>query len=526
MPRGPYQGTFLPSVRPTVVTAPDAMVLINGETDIVGCPSCRRRFDWNRYVTSIQVDLSVDSVPGSASISMSIPRHSIDDFYFDGEPIICSMMEIEIYAKGYYLVEGVPQYYPIFWGLVTEVGDNYSGGEHSVTIHCADILKWWELSKMNINPAYTAPKGQEGTSIFGNVFFGRNPYDVIWTLAQHSFGDVVVGTGSLVSMVKEQGGQKKVFSAAMGEMMSYWAARFSHIRSNLLLYGVNGTAVRGDTLDTAYQTGQYGKSRFASRAVSVANGGPDAAQMFFDPTDEKVVAFRTQFNQAGQVNFWQSEFQTKLELANAAKEAIGFEFYMDVTGDIVFKPPFYNLDTLPNKPISWIQDIDVIDWDFSESEAEVITQLQLQGAWGGPVDYGMPQEVTPFTSVTDYHLLRRYGWRTHTYNSEFMGDPNLMFYHGLDILDRLNSKRHRGSVNIPLRPELRLGFPIYVAPKDQIWYISGISHNIQFGGRAQTTLTLTAKRQKFIAPQGIGSLQTECKVPPEDNKAKKGARTK
>ena len=519
MPRGPYQGTFQPSVRPTIVTAPDAMVLINGETDIAGCPSCRRRFDWNRYVTSIQVDLSVESVPGSATVSMSIPRHSIDDFYFDGQPIICPMMEIEIYAKGHYLVEGVPQYYPIFWGMITEVGDSYSGGEHSVSIHCADILKWWELSKMNINPSYTGAKGQEGTSIFGNVFFGRNPYDVIWTLAMQSFGDVVVGSGSLVSSTREQGGQKKVFTAAMGEMMTYWNARFSHIRSNLLLYGVNGNVVRGDQLDSAWRSGQYGKDRFASLAVNVGGGGKDAGQMYFDPTDEKVVAFRTQFNQAGQVNFWQSEFQTKLELANAAKEAIGFEFYMDVTGDIVFKPPFFNLDTLANKPVSWIQDIDVIDWDFSESEAEVITQLQLQGAWGGPVDYGMPAECTPFTSVTDYHLLRKYGWRTHTYNSEFMGDPNLMFYHGIDILDRINSKRHRGTVNIPLRPELRLGFPVYVAPKDQIWYVQGISHNIQFGGRAQTTLTLTAKRQKFIAPQGIGSMSTTCEVKAEVNKA-------
>jgi hypothetical protein len=521
MPRGPFQGTFQPNVRPTIVTAPDAMVVINGETDIIGCPSCRRKFDWNKYVTSISVDLTVDGAPGSASISLSVPRHTIDDFYFEGTPVITTMMEVEIFAKGYYLVEGIPQYYPIFWGIVTEVADGYSAGEHTVTIHCADILKWWELCKMNINPAFTAPSGQAGRSIFGNVFFGKNPYDVIWQLAQSSFGDVVIGTGSLVSLSKDKGGQRPVFDAALSDMMLYWEERFSRIRSNLLLYGVNGVAVRGDSLYESYRSGGgIGKRPYASSAVGTANGGANGSQMFFDPTAPEVVAFRTQFNQAGQINFWQSEYQTKLELANAAKEAIGFEFFMDVTGDIVFKPPFYNLDILSNKPVSWIQDIDVIDWDFSESEAEVVTQLTLQGAWGGPVDYGMPSDITPFTSVTDYHLLRKYGWRSHTYNSEFMGDPNLMFYHGLDILDRLNSKRHRGTVTIPMRPELRLGFPIYVAPLDQIWYISGISHNIAFGGRAQTTLTLTAKRTKFIAPRGIGKLELGTyKAPPENNKA-------
>lgn len=508
MARSPYQGTYQQGVRPTVVTAPDALVYINGEVDVLGCNRCKRRFDWNRFITSIQVDANIDSPPGTASINLSVPRHSVDEFYFEGEPLITPMMEVEIFAKGYYLVEGVPQYYPIFWGIVTEVSDAYSGGEHTFSINCSDILKWWELCKMNVNPAFTEAVGQGGRSIFGNVFFGMNPYDVIWTLAQQSFGDVVVGTGSLTSLVNEKNPNlKSNFRYALGDIMQYWNERFSKIRSNLMLYGTTGNAVRGDVIQSAYQNKKstFGKP-FASQMVRQANGG-SATQMDFDPADPSVVAFRAQGMQAGQVNFWQTEYQTKLELANAAKEAIGFEFYCDMTGDIVFKPPFYNLDVLSNKPVSWIQDIDVIDWDFSDSEAEVVTQIQLQGNYTGNIDWGMPEEATPNTSVTDYHLLRKYGWRSQTFNSEFMSDPKLMFYVGLDLLDRYNSKRHRGTVNIPLRPELRLGFPIYIAPKDQIWYIQGISHNISYGGRAQTSLTLTAKRNKFLAPKGIGTIQ-------------------
>ena len=48
MARSPFQGTFQPNLRPTVVTAPDAMVLINGNSQIVGCPSCNRSFDINK----------------------------------------------------------------------------------------------------------------------------------------------------------------------------------------------------------------------------------------------------------------------------------------------------------------------------------------------------------------------------------------------------------------------------------------------------------------------------------------------
>jgi hypothetical protein len=507
MARSPFQGTWQDGVRPTVAMAPDAKVYINGSPLVLGCTECRRRFDINKYVTSVQVDLNVESAPGSASVNLSLPRHMVDEFFFEGEPIITPMMEIEIYAKGYFLVEGVPQYYPIFWGLVTEVTDNYSGGEHTVSLSCSDILKWWELCKMNVNPAFSQPAPQLGRDYIYGSLFKANIYDIIWTLAQQSFGDIVHATGSLTSTFKEQS-KRATFDKAMGSIVSYWTERFSQMRSNLLLYGVRGGAVRGDML---YASSGKGVQKYASQAVRSANGGSDGSQLYFDPDD--VIPFRSNLSDAAQINFYQSEFQSKLEIANACKEAAGFEFYMDVTGDIVFKPPFFNLDTLGNKPTSWIQDIDIIDWNFSKSEAEVVTHLQMQGSFeGGPMDYGITSDYnTPFQQVIDYHLLKDYGWRTQTFNAEYMADANSMFWTGVDMLDRFNSKRHRATVTIPIRPELRLGFPLYIAPKDQMWYLQGLSHSITMGGRAQTQLTLTAKRGKFVAPRGIGSLDITSK---------------
>jgi len=295
--RSPYQGTHNPGVRPTIVQAPDAVVYINGETEVLGCQSCQRKFDLNKYITSIQVDLNIDSPPGSANINLSVPQHSLDDIEKDGDILLVPMMEVEIFAKGAFLVEGMPQYYPIFWGLITDVSDSYSNGEHSISINCSDILKWWELCKMNINPAFTQASGQMGRSIFGNVLFGTNPYDLIWTLAQQAFGDVVVGTGSLVSLYKE-GQQKQTFNSALGDIMLYWQKRFSKIRSNLLLYGTQGNAVRGDVLYATYQK-KGGAKKFtnstavpwASQTVRQANGGDAGSQMVFDPTDPGVTAF-------------------------------------------------------------------------------------------------------------------------------------------------------------------------------------------------------------------------------------------
>jgi len=520
MPFSPYTGTFSPNLRPTIKTAPDVLVYINGENTVSACSSCRRTFNINNYVTSVSVDLNVDNPPGSATINLSIPIHTVDEFLVDGVPILSPMMEVEIFSKGYFLVEGIPQYYPIFWGLITEVTEDFSGGFYKYTISCSDILKWWDLCVMNINPAFTNPVGtQLGRSIFGNVFFGKNPFDVIWTLAQQSLGDVIVGTNSLVSLYKDAA-QASVFRSSLVDMMLYWEDRFTRMRSGLLLYGINGAFVRGDSLWQAYKSGKasFGQP-FASTAVAKANGGDAEKQMVYDPTDPSVTAFRTQFMQAGEINFWQSEFETKLKLAQSCKEAIGYEFYMDVDGSIVFKPPFYNLDVIQNKPISWIQEADIITANFTESEAEVITQLQIQGSMYGNVDYGLPEELTPHVSVTDYHLLRKYGWRTQQITSEFLGSPHLMFYHGLDMLDRINAKRFRGSVSIPHRPELRLGFPVYIPHKEQFWYVSGISHSVEIGGRSVTNLTLTARRQKFSAPRGVATLKPakNASVPPNQS---------
>ena len=49
--------------------------------------------------------------------------------------------------------------------------------------------------------------------------------------------------------------------------------------------------------------------------------------------------------QWGNVNLFESSYTSKLDIARAAATAVGYEFYQDVDGDLVFKPPLYNMDT-------------------------------------------------------------------------------------------------------------------------------------------------------------------------------------
>jgi hypothetical protein len=58
---------------------------------------------------------------------------------------------------------------------------------------------------------------------------------------------------------------------------------------------------------------------------------------------------------------------------------------------------------------------------------------------------------------------------------------------------------------IPLRVELRPGYPVYINSIGAYYYIEGLSHSFQFGGQCTTTITGTAKRAKFHAPGNSGS---------------------
>lgn len=509
MPRvSAWNGSRIPNARPTIVIAPDAYVSIQGETTILGCGECKRKINFNQYLTSVSTDASVDSPPGNASVNLTIPDTDVNDFYLENQFAIIPMMEIEIYAKGYFLVGGVPQYYKIFWGIISSVSTSWSNGVTTVSISCRDILRWWELTQISINPAFLDAQGSTagGYQLFQNQFAGMNPYTVIISLAKEAMGDWSKTVGSFLSFKPEEGENKKYSSAVLSDVMLYWQAKFGNIWNNLVLYGASGniytTAGNGGTISTIDLSQKIFEQEFKLRRDQ------SEANALFKLAPNEIAVWKREIARAGEVDFFQNDVMSKLAIANQAKDQIGYEFYCDPCGDIVFKPPFYNLNVLPNKPVSWIQDIDLIDDNINDSEAEVYTHIVASGnAFGGVTDYGITDEITaPNTGAFDYHLLKRYGWRRYDYNVEWAGNPKKLFYHILDFLDRLNAKRINGNATIPLRPELRLGFPIWFEKYDSFFYISAIAHSFSVGGQATTTLTLTAKRSKFLAPKNIGKI--------------------
>lgn len=508
MRRSAWRGTWKPNARPYISFAPDAYVQLQGEINVVSCGECNRKVNFNDYITGISTEATVDSPPGSATINLSIPDNDVNDFYSDGQLIIIPMMEVEIYAKGYYLIGGMPQYYRIFWGVISSVQKSWSNGVTSVVLSAKDMLRWWELTVSTINPAYLNGFGSSagGYSLFQNQFAGQNPYVTIIQLARDSMGDFLLSTGSMTSFLPERGAESGVIGSYAKDIMAYWQLKFANIQSNLVLFGTSGQAYTFSGELGTVSPIQVADAIFKSEYEKLQNN-QTTSTLFLNRKQQQT--YKKELARAGDVEFFQNEAQNKLSLALQARDQLGFEFYCDTTGDIIFKPPFYNLNVLPNKPVSWIQDIDIIDDSILDSEAEVITHVYSSGnAFQADFDPGISDEITtPRTGVYDFHLLRRYGFRSTSLQLEWAGNPRKLFFYLLDWMDRINAKRQSGTVTIPMRPELRMGFPVWIPKYDSFFYIQGIAHQYSPGGQATTTLTLTAKRSKFVAPTNIGEIK-------------------
>jgi len=498
-----FEGTYKANRRPVETTAPDCLVYIQGELSLPSGANPYRRINIQPLINSVSVNVGLDGGSASASIDLHIPRHYLDDIFVGGQLSITTMMEVQIYMKGQFTVGGAGQFYPVFWGITTSVSENYSAGEHTVSISCSDILYWWENQQININPSWLGARKDQTQqfNLEGNYFTKKNPYSIMYTLARRVYGDSM----NVRNMgVPGTGFRSEAPESQRRRLMAYWSRRWGRIGQSLRMFGPTGQVLQGDLLQFAIDPRKFRRSK-AGSAAKIDGRFYDAFQQG-DIDFSQVSPFALVFSQLQSLELYNSEFETRLGIANQVKEAIGYEFFMDVTGELIFKPPFYNLDVRPNFPVSWIRDIDVISWGFAENPPDA-TFIEATGFQFGDQRVGLADEIQPKATYVDYRLVQKYGWKPGSFSSEYIGSRDFggskaLFYHLVDILDKQNARVNNGTATIPLRPELRLGYPVYVEGKDAYYYLESLSHTFSYGSRCTTQATLMARRQKFYADFG------------------------
>lgn len=541
----PFAGNWGPNLRRVVRHTPDALVYINGDTSVPGCGSCGGRIDIQQFVTGVSCEPSTNPI-ATATVNMSIPKYQSAGLFTDGKFALRPGLEVHIYMRGYFPAsnlmsdatstatpESMYPYYLVFHGVVTSNAYSYGAGEYTATLSCADLLHFWQYQRLVAQGSILAnrPSGSKvQSSWLGHNFSGMSPYAMIYTLYRDVFG---AAGGVETNWLAADATNASAVSSQTGESLFtlsilYWQKRFSTTVSNLRMFGATGQVYNAAqaafiaklSVDQAKDLAKYYASPEAqngakdpgnayarlARAVGFdpfslyATGGGSSS-----PTDAlgtnvaALQSYTSDISKWGKINLLETEYLTKLEIANEITKETGFEFYQDVDGDVVFKPPFYNMDTSGLR-VYRIEPEDVISFDVQEKEPDCTVIKWTGGHFSDLKVPTLEGEFGKRAEFIDYRLVAQFGWRQETFDTAYYADERSAYYAAIGKMDVYNIAVRSASVSIPIRPELRPGYPVYMVHLDCFYYVTGISHTVTFGSSCTSNLTLVGRRAKFHAP--------------------------
>lgn len=450
-------------------------------------------------------------------------------------------------------------YFHVFHGVVTQVDHSYSGGFQEVSLNCASMLHFWQYHNMSTNASVFGSRPTNSklkTSLIGHNFTGMTPFSIIYTLF-HDTAGAAGGVAFALSNKSNTNAQSTLLNESLfSTNIRYWEQRFSTRLINLRMHGatgqvfstaqaaflgrLKGRAVRR-ILDNQWKVkkGSDNTKKFdimsAAQTLNLVRVVKDPvtgeerivgldvteAEVSADPSSPKnngalgmevnvasMQAFVSDLSQWGQVNLFESTYESKLDMVNKVREVTGWEFYQDVDGDFVFKPPLYNLDTRSNR-VYVIKDIDIISLNHTEKEPEA-TYITMTGSqFKNLKGTGLENEWGVRGQFVDYKLVAQFGWRPGSYETAYFSNPRSMFFAAVNRLAVMNVGVHAASLTIPQRAELRPGYPVYIESLDTFYYAQSLNHSMVWGGQCTTSISLVGKRAKFFPPGLPAGLSVE-----------------
>jgi len=561
----PYAGTWVANRRSVIQWTPDFLLYLNGDTALHGCATCHHNIDINEFVNSISVDFGVEPGASNCSVSMSVPRHYGDSIFRDGNTLLRPGLEVHVYFRGYFPMRGltspnarpvaginladIPQYpyYPVFHGVITQVAHEYSGGFYTASLTCNGMLHFWEhlkLSGASGGSFFGARPANSGiqTTLTGHPMSGKSPYSIIYSLYRDTAG-VADGVGFALASRTNYGAVNTTTNDPLYSLtLRYWEQRFRGKIYGLRMHGasgqlftssqqaflsINGTnafsggsrtgtaSVSGSLnfpsddafsqdIPTLLGMGARGRDGRVLRQVDTILAGGLSNSGRFGLDVAQLQAFPTDIGAYGQVNLWESTYESKMDIATAVTNVCGYEFYQDADGDLVFKPPLYNLDTSSSR-VYRIEPEDVISINFTESEPAATYCVIKGGAFQNTRGLVDESEWGCRSTYVDYKLVAQFGWIEASLESSYYTNPKSAFFFAINHLDRTNAGVNGCTVTIPLRPEIRPGYPVYIRHIDCFYYVTQVSHAFNLGSECTTSLTMTARRRKFLPPGEPGS---------------------
>ena len=207
------------------------------------------------------------------------------------------------------------------------------------------------------------------------------------------------------------------------------------------------------------------------------------------------------------------DYISKADLANMIAQNLMYEFYVDTNGHFILKPPLYNIGIQVDDLNYIIEETDLITLTINESVEGIITRIGVTGDWNAPVTM---EKIITYNIHQDLNLIRDYGFHSQEIaNLLFLKSTSDCRDFGKSYMTKNNMELNSASVTINGRPEIRLGTSIYLKPRDTMYYVKEINHEITAGGQYQTTLSLVGARRivtGFSAQSNLTTINQQSNV--------------
>ena len=445
-------------------------------------------------------------------------------------------------------------YYPVFHGVISQVSVDYSDGAYSVSIGTRNMLSFWDNQQINTQQGYFAadPTMSRGSmNLRGHVYTNMTPHQIIYDLFLDAGGSAE-GTGFALSKSSNITARASTGQQNYSLMMRYLEQRFKNGMYGLRMYGASGrmySAIETQIIANQEITKSEKEAEFRSvikrqnkpytkpkskeksfsrmvkagmiayefdnatkgRVQRTVDGRQLTKLSEKDKTGLSVLSLKPFVSDLGnfaQVSFFESNMESKKSIAERVCQTTGYEFYQDMDGDLVFKPPMYNMDTSGDRVYSIYRE-DIISISYSHNEPEA-TYITMKGSHFRNFDGAAPTGEWGVKGVyVDYALVAKYGWKGQDFDSSFYNTAKQAYYAAAVELDKQNKNTETCDITIPLRPELKPGYPIYVEENDCFYYVESVNHSFSYGGSCTTSLSLVCQRKKFIPPGDRGVKYSE-----------------
>ncbi|KKN18070.1 hypothetical protein LCGC14_0959480 [marine sediment metagenome] len=363
-----------------------------------------------------------------------------------------------------------------FTGFIDSVSEEYDGKASMLRIQGTDVSKLMHITQANVNPSLfqRALPGGGQYKIWSNIFSGQQGWQIIKTLiigGEDTEGQAIHGAGHFVYNAKYSPDSstdgKTVEKRAILTGLKFQAAQWDK-DGNVI--------IANDKLDKLFF--RPGRVHIQILPFEVSPKGLRDLSVY-----KKI--FGASFQN------WQNEYRSHLEIANEVAQLSNYEFYADQFGDIWYhQPRFHNYHILTNDnpEVYIIRDEDIITYQFTESDKDVVSTIYVAGQ---PNYSEVPPQIMKMTGFyEDSSLLRKYGRRMMSLSHPYITDTSDCFYFAKSWMLRVNAGRFVGTITMLGRPELRMHMPVYIPMRNMIYYIIGISHKFVYGQTFTTTLQL------------------------------------